>query len=319
MIYVWGAGRYGVLAALDCEQRGVRVAGFIDKNAEKIKMRLGLPVLELSHLTSPNFYIIIAVQNMDAIAQIKEYLVEKEIDFEVSKEVFRNTLPKLRILQTMADRLLLAKTYNKDSFKLKENAFEKIYDGNVWNSGESKSGCGSEIASTIKIRKALPYIFEKYNIKTFLDVPCGDFNWMKEVDKTGICYIGGDIVERVVDRNNTLFGTENVLFRKIDITKDVLPCVDMIFCKDCLQHLSFESIHKALKNFVASGSAYLLTTSYSFSLKNHDILDGDYRALNLFKAPFNLPGSYLYRVREVAKSGVELDKCMYLWKLSDIH
>jgi len=31
--YIWGAGHYGVLTALDCEQRGIEVAGFIEKFA----------------------------------------------------------------------------------------------------------------------------------------------------------------------------------------------------------------------------------------------------------------------------------------------
>ena len=44
-IYIWGAGRYGVLTALDLEQKAVKVTGFIDSNADKIKTRLGLPVL----------------------------------------------------------------------------------------------------------------------------------------------------------------------------------------------------------------------------------------------------------------------------------
>jgi hypothetical protein len=324
--YIWGAGHYGVLTAVRLENEGVKIKGFIDKNAKEIKTRLGLPVLE-PDLLMPSVYVVIAIQNEDSITQVKNYLAKKGlkdgINFEVSKEVLqaalRYKLPGVRILQTMADRLFTTKTYNKDSFKLKENAFEKIYENNLWSSLESKSGPGSEIAVTVKIRKALPYLWKKYNIKTFLDVPCGDFNWMKEVDKDEIQYIGGDIVEQIVDKNNSLYRKENVSFKKIDITKDTLPCVDMIFCRDCLLHLSFEKIHKALKNFVTSGSTYLLTSSHPFTLKNYDILDGDFRELNLFKVPFNLPENYLYRIREIAEiEKIALDRSMYLWRLSDI-
>jgi len=42
--YIWGAGHYGVLTALDCEQRGIEVAGFIDSNASKIKYRKICPL-----------------------------------------------------------------------------------------------------------------------------------------------------------------------------------------------------------------------------------------------------------------------------------
>lgn len=229
-------------------------------------------------------------------------------------------IPVIAHLLTIRLRYKLSKTYNKDSFILKQNAFEKIYETNFWKNAESKSGEGSELSSTIRIREALPELWKKYNIKTFLDVPCGDFNWMKEVDKTGIEYIGGDIVEAIINRNNNLFKTENISFQKMDITKDILPCVDMIFCKDCLQHLSFENIHKALKNFIASDSKYLLTTSYPLTLKNYDILDGDYHSLNLLKSPFNLPQNYLYKIKEKRKYNMSdlIDKTMYLWEMKDL-
>jgi 2-polyprenyl-3-methyl-5-hydroxy-6-metoxy-1,4-benzoquinol methylase len=197
------------------------------------------------------------------------------------------------------------------------NIFEGIYKSNLWGSRESRSGGGSQINTTVKIRKSLPEIWKTYDIKTFLDVPCGDYNWMKEVDKHDIEYTGGDIVEEMIEENNGKYSSENVSFKKIDITRDTLPKVDMIFCKDCLQHLSYENVCKSLKNFVNSGSKYLFTTSYPLTLKNWDIHDGDYRPLNLLKSPFNLPEP-LYKIQERPQSGVELDKNMYLWCMADI-
>jgi hypothetical protein len=29
----------------------------------------------------------------------------------------------------------------------------------------------------------LPILWDKFKNLTFLDVPCGDFNWMKEIEK----------------------------------------------------------------------------------------------------------------------------------------
>jgi len=52
-IYIWGAGHFGVLTALDCEQKGIKIAGFIDGNANQIKTRLGLPVLTFEQAQSP--------------------------------------------------------------------------------------------------------------------------------------------------------------------------------------------------------------------------------------------------------------------------
>jgi hypothetical protein len=164
----------------------------------------------------------------------------------------------------------------------------------------------------------LPALWEQYQIKTFLDVPCGDYNWMKEVPKENITYIGGDIVAEMINENNKRYSAENVSFKVIDITKDDLPAVDMIFCKDCLQHLSYENVFKALANFKKSNSKYLLTTSYPKTLFNWDIFSGDCRPLNLLKKPFCLPKP-IAKIREKS-SGIHIDsdKYIYLYRLKDL-
>jgi glycosyltransferase involved in cell wall biosynthesis len=83
-IYIWGAGHYGVLTALDFESRGIKVNGFIDKNAKAIKVKLGLPVLELNELTSQDTQIIIAIQNENIIGEIIGILSSHKFKFEIS-------------------------------------------------------------------------------------------------------------------------------------------------------------------------------------------------------------------------------------------
>ncbi|GAP71843.1 glycosyltransferase [Candidatus Symbiothrix dinenymphae] len=222
-------------------------------------------------------------------------------------------------LCTILGRLKCSYSYNKDKFLLKNSAesFTDIYKNNYWGSQESASGGGSTMAGTVTIREQLPLLIDKFAIRSMLDVPCGDYNWMKEVPKT--CdYIGGDIVAEVVANNRRLYTSDKVRFAQIDITKDTLPKVDLIFCKDCLQHLSYKSVMAALNNFKSSGSKYLLVTSYPLTWRNHDIHNGDYRALNLQKKPFYLPSPIL-KIREKSKAwNVEIDKTMYLYELADI-
>lgn len=88
-IYIYGAGKYGVLTALDCELKGIKVVGFIDRDAEKIKTRLGLQVLSLESIPE-NSYIIIAVQNEKAIKEIIENLKSLRFDFSVSECILYN-------------------------------------------------------------------------------------------------------------------------------------------------------------------------------------------------------------------------------------
>jgi len=210
--------------------------------------------------------------------------------------------------------------FNKNNFVYKdtENVFSKIHTDNAWQFKESRSGGGSLISTTKTIREQLPILWKQYDVKTFLDIPCGDYNWMKEVEKKDIVYIGGDIVDKLIEQNNEKYSSENVSFKVIDLTKDEIPTVDMIFCKDCLQHLSYEKIFKALNNFKISKSKYLLITSYSATIYNWDILDGDYRPLNLRKKPFCLPKPII-KIREKSKGiDIESDKDLYLYKIADL-
>ena len=82
-----------------------------------------------------------------------------------------------------------------------KDRFSEIYKQNLWNSKESASGEGSEIEYTQPLRQWLTKIVPKYEIKVFVDAPCGDFNWMKEVlPSLSVNYIGLDIVSSVIKK-----------------------------------------------------------------------------------------------------------------------
>ena len=74
------------------------------------------------------------------------------------------------------------------------------------------------------------------NLKLIIfDAPCGDFNWMKLVlNKCDINYIGGDIVENLINDLNKQFSSSKRLFINIDITQDKLPDADLMMVRDCL-------------------------------------------------------------------------------------
>ncbi len=63
------------------------------------------------------------------------------------------------------------------------------------------SGIGSDNSQTETVVNELPKIFEKYIIESMLDIPCGDFNWMRKVNLNGINYVGADIVADLVVAN----------------------------------------------------------------------------------------------------------------------
>ena len=171
-------------------------------------------------------------------------------------------------------RLFLKERYKaKFRFTTTEEIFTDIYHKNKWGDEESLSGPGSTFVQTETIRNTLPNLLKKYNIHSILDIPCGDFNWMKDVNLP-ISYIGADIVEKIIKFNKEKFTKENRKFIKIDILRDELPQVDLIFCRNLFIHFSYNDIFKAIENIKKSGSKYLLTTCHRLETKNFDIGTG---------------------------------------------
>ena len=101
--------------------------------------------------------------------------------------------------------------------------------------------------------------------------------------------------------------------------RDHLPKADILFCRDCLVHLSNEDIAKSIQNIRQSDITYLLTTTFTQCDENHDIVTGDWRIINLEKPPFNFPKPMsLINEKCTEGDGTYADKSLGLWKISDI-
>jgi hypothetical protein len=175
-----------------------------------------------------------------------------------------------------------------------QEIFTSIYENNTWISSESRSGPGSEEAYTKDLRLWLLEIIPKYNIKSMVDAPCGDFNWMKLVlPNLNIDYIGLDIVESLIVSNNQRYMKDNVKFLVCDICEDFIPECDLLMVRDCLFHLSFEDTDKFLKNISKVKFKYLLTTTHTVpeTCTNKDIETGGFRVFDIFKPPYKFSES----------------------------
>lgn len=203
--------------------------------------------------------------------------------------------------------------------KSTQDIFTEIHRNNAWGGEDSASGTGSDVHQTRIITKELPILFNDFNISKILDIPCGDFHWMKSVDLHGIDYMGADIVEELVQKNKGKYTSERIRFQHLNIIKDNLPKVDLVFCRDCLVHLSFVDVFLALDNICNSQSQYILTTTFTERKDNDDIATGQWRALNLETPPFSLPNP-LKMVHEgcTEGDGAYEDKALGLWRISDI-
>ena len=104
----------------------------------------------------------------------------------------------LRIINKYTYKINKKKIFNKNTQK---ERFELIYKTNFWSSRESSSGYGSENKNTINIKKTIISMIKDLNIKSILDAPCGDFNWIENVLNEDLQYTGGDIVEELINEN----------------------------------------------------------------------------------------------------------------------
>ena len=128
------------------------------------------------------------------------------------------------------------------SIETRQDRFRRYALRNKWKSSETLSGPGSTVKYTENLRKELPPLFEKFEIKSMLDAPCGDYNWMRLVERPEVHYIGGEIVPEFVEANNARYANDNTRFILCDILKDELPAVDLWLCRDVLFHFRYADI-----------------------------------------------------------------------------
>lgn len=202
------------------------------------------------------------------------------------------------------------------SSKSVKEIFTETFEKRYWKSRESVSGVGSELEQTAELRTALPALLQQYQIRSLLDLPCGDFNWMQHVNLSGIQYTGGDIVETIVRQNQAKYASPNRHFVHLDLLNDELPTADCVLIRDCLVHFSLAHIEQALANLKRSKIKYLLTTSFPARTHNEDIQTGYWRPINLQKAPFNFPEPlFCLNERCTEAKGAFADKSLCLWAL----
>ncbi|MGQ0649760.1 MAG: class I SAM-dependent methyltransferase [Gemmatimonadaceae bacterium] len=169
------------------------------------------------------------------------------------------------------------------------------------------------------IRRRLPELCRHLGIRTLLDLPCGDFHWMATIDLGAVNYIGADFLPEIIEENTRRYAQPRRDFRILDLLASPLPSADLLLCRDCLVHLSFADIARAIANLRSTRITYLLTTTFPQQETNDDIRTGDWRPLNLEAAPFHWPKPQQLVVEECTEAnGLFADKSLGLWPVGAI-
>ena len=198
-----------------------------------------------------------------------------------------------------------------------KSVFDRIYISNRWGNQESVSGDASTLNETQLLRSRVATLVRELEVRSLLDVPCGDFNWMKLVDLGDVEYTGIDVVSGLIARNNEQFGTSAHRFICADAELEPLLCTDLVLCRDLMVHLPNRSVIKLIQNLQRTGSRYLLATTFPRVERNEDIIRGMWRPINLERPPFLLPPPLRVLFDETTLANGK-DKSLGLWRLQDL-
>jgi SAM-dependent methyltransferase len=197
--------------------------------------------------------------------------------------------------------------------------FNNVYEKNLFHGDESLSGEGSSLEATAVLQREIPKLIKNFEIKSILDAPCGDLNWMKEVLDSSFDYTGADISKSVIMNNKKRF--PQYKFLHLDAVEEIPKSYDLILCRDLLVHLPLDEAMKVIQNFSNSGSKYLLTTTFFDRKRNEDFEYTpkivQWRPLNLALPPFEFALPLSLIVEECKEGGGSFaDKALALYDLS---
>lgn len=190
--------------------------------------------------------------------------------------------------------------------------FTEIWRTNAWGSTETRSGTGSTLAQTERLRGQLPALFHEQGVRVLVDAGCGDLNWTSRISESLELYLGFDVVpDLVADLRRRYEAHKTHFFNTADVTRDRLPKADLILCRDVLTHLPHELVASALDEFRKSGARLLLATTFIRG-RNDPVRVGGWQPIDLCAPPFNLPQPMALVPEGLANS----TKSLGLWRLS---
>lgn len=199
--------------------------------------------------------------------------------------------------------------------------FETIYKYNLWGFG---SGTGSVPMNNGPYMEFIQaFINEHRDIRTALDVGCGDWQISKDVDWKDIHYMGIDVVEEVIQSNIKRYSGEKTRFKVLDLYKDDIPDADLIIVRDVIHHLSNDKISTMLAKLDKVRYKYLLISGDVNRAPTYDIPDGLYRPVDIAREPFNLDCKevlvYWERSIVMAFAIGALFVILFIWKCEHKH
>lgn len=165
--------------------------------------------------------------------------------------------------------------------------FEEIYSLDEWTHG---SGPGSIRKFNVPFLEYITQILREHNVRTIVDVGCGDFQMFTQFDFRPARYLGLDVAGSVVERNQRKFGNFDVRFAIMPTNLSDLPEADLYIIKDVLIHLDNKTSVEIALSAVSKSNYVVFVNNVSNDAMdyNREIGIGDFRPVDVSLAPFDL-------------------------------
>ena len=260
---------------------------------------------------------------------------------------FRNSVdPRVAVADRRFAEHVYARYYSNLS-KFEGKTLDSEADGRR-ERGNSLSGPGSNAEETVGVRTALPTLLALLGVRSILDVPCGDFNYMRAVlsappTPPGVAYTGMDIVSPLVEQLQATFGTghsarigqrggrnssglgsskrHRITFARFDLSLEYLWPADLVVLRDVLFHFDQPRALTVLRRVGLSGCKHALITTFPRGLNRVSARKyhagrgfSSYASWNLEDEPFALPAPLL----ALGQDGSRPDRVMGLWPCASL-
>jgi len=161
-----------------------------------------------------------------------------------------------------------------------ESTFTNIYDKKKWGSknGKGSSGTGSNNSPDTKwyINLLMKHIRDTHS-KTICDIGCGDWEFSKTIDWSGLNYTGIDCVKSVIEDNHKYLDY-NITFKHQDALS-IPEGYDFVILKDVIQHWDNDTISEVLPQIIEKNKYVFLGNGYMFG-RDKSKNNWEYRTLD---------------------------------------
>lgn len=161
----------------------------------------------------------------------------------------------------------------------------------------------------------LSSLLRKYRCKNFLDLPCGNSdwiqsNWKKRGGAPVYIYVGMDPDPEKARIQENKYKNYWRWFGCLDPKFQPLPQSDLILCQDLLNFYSDVEIFEFIENLKQSGTKYFLASQF-FVFKENEVPTGAYREINFLFPPFNFP----FPIENIP---LNQEKSLSLWEIRSL-